>query len=442
MGINDLPWLDQLGQLRRDEFSIRGGRLLVTGPANPAPWPDPAAGLERLVVPGLIDAHVHFRQPGNAYKEGIKNGSFAALAGGVTTVLDMPNTRPPTCTAAALKSKKRLWSERSRAGWGLFLGCSGSFTTRVPSPANLKIDPARIAALKVFMARSGDCSAVTDPQMLAELILHWPRIAIHAEDETVFAASATGHADRRPRSSVVSALQRLETALELAEKRAGRMPETRLILLHLATIEEVAWVRRMKARGFDLYAETCPHYLYFTGDDLARYGPEIQVNPPIRSADDQAALWQGLADGTIDLFSSDHAPHTPLEKAADNPPSGIPGVERMWPLLALAAESGRISWARALAVAAANPARCYGMTDRGVIADGARADLVVLKRLTGQKINAQKKVFTRAGYDAYRHLQFPWEVERVLIKGRPAWEQETMRAAPLAEEVYAVNSSC
>jgi dihydroorotase-like cyclic amidohydrolase len=198
----------------------------------------------------------------------------------------------------------------------------------------------------------------------------------------------------------------------------------------------------MKDLGYDVRAETCPHYLHFTAEDQIKNGAQIQVNPPLRDATDQQALWQALADGTIDFVSSDHAPHAPTEKASANPPSGIPGIEKMWPLMALAAESGRISWRRALDLAAQNAAECYAMRDRGVIADGARADLVVLRRTSYKDVDMPRKVVTKAGYDAYRHLVLPWDVERVLIAGKTVWEQATSRAVPLAEEVYAVQSSC
>jgi len=174
----------------------------------------------------------------------------------------------------------------------------------------------------------------------------------------------------------------------------------------------------MKARGYSIKAETCPHYLFFTAADLHSYGAKIQVNPPIRDTEDQAALWEGLRDGTIDILSSDHAPHTLSEKSEADPPSGIPGIERMWPLLALAAETGRITWQRAIAVAAKNPASCYELSGRGEINNGMRADLVVLRRKTENGNVPARKIVTRAGYDVYQHLQFPWEVERVLIAGK------------------------
>ena len=441
MGISRLPWLDNQGQLRLDELKIRDG-ILVIGQPQKGDISAMSTQHELIVVPGYIDAHVHFRQPGQAYKEGIANGCIAALAGGVTTVLDMPNTVPPTCTAAALKAKRRLWADRGRAGWGLFVGCNGS--EQLPTPASLGIDPAKIAALKVFMARSGACAALTDPELLATLMLNWPRIAVHAEDETAFPTIVSGlsHGERRPRSAVVSALERLERAFELAARRLGRLPDCRVILLHLATREEVQWARRMKDRGYNLIAETCPHYLYFTAADHACHGASIQVTPPLRDVEDQAALWQGLGDGTIDMVNSDHAPHTPAEKASTSPPSGIPGIERMWPLLALAADSGRISWRRALDLAGHNAADCYGLADRGELINGARADLVVLRRNNATESALPRKIVTRAGYDAYQHLKFPWEVERVLIAGKTVWEQSIVRALPLAEEAYAVKSSC
>jgi len=381
MSIKGIPWLDQHGHLRHDDLAIdKRGRLIVAAATGSecshdiAPIP---RSISQIIVPGYIDSHVHFRQPGQEYKEGIANGCLAALTGGVTTVLDMPNTIPPTCSDAALKEKRHLWNELGRVGWGLFLGCQGP---EIIFPSD--IDTSRIAALKVFMARSGSCAAITDPEMLACLMLKWPKIAVHAEDETVFPAD-TGdldHASRRPRAAVISALQRLEKAFELARQQLGRLPGCRLILLHVTTREEIQWVRRMREFGYDIVAETCPHYLYFTAEDQAEYGAQLQVNPPLRDAVDQKDLWHALADGTLDMVSSDHAPHTKAEKAGANPPSGIPGIERMWPLMALAAESGHITWQRALSLAAGNAADCYALANRGVIVDGARADLVILRR--------------------------------------------------------------
>ncbi|HAE39128.1 MAG TPA: hypothetical protein DCG57_10885 [Candidatus Riflebacteria bacterium] len=460
MTMINLPWLDADGRLRLDRLQIRNGHLVVAGQQCRMEISEITAATEQIVVPGYIDAHVHFRQPGLAYKEGIANGCLAALAGGVTAVFDMPNTNPPTCTAAALAAKRRLWNGRAKVGWGLFIGCDGSEICSgadkaesangrnglysIPTPENLGIDSSAVAAMKVFMARSGSCAAVNEPEVLAQLMLAWPRIAVHAEDEREFPRTATGltHEQLRPRISVIAALHKLEKALELAEKYLGRLPDCRLILLHLATSEEVQWVRRMKERGYKITAETCPHYLYFTNADLAEYGAQLQVNPPIREADDQAMLWQGLVDGTIDMVNSDHAPHTQAEKASANPPSGIPGIERMWQLLALAADSGRISWRRALALAGQNAAKCYGIVGRGELTDGARADLVVLRRNKAADSYPPRKIVTRAGYDAYRHLQFPWEVERVLIAGKTAWEQHNSRALLLAEEVYAARPFC
>lgn len=461
MSIKGLPWLNTSGQLCTGSLNIDNqGYLRIEAVSEQTFIGSIPDQINQLIVPGYIDSHVHFRQPGQEYKEGLANGSLAALNGGVTTVLDMPNTSPPTCSSAALAEKRRLWQELGRVGWGLFVGCDGSqimpsygnhaaalseMTTpqQIPTPVSLGIDPCMIAALKVFMAHSGSCAAVTDPEIISYLMLNWPRIAVHAEDETVFPVNSAGldHAARRPRRAVINALNKLENAFELAEHQLGRIPACRLILLHVATCEEIAWVKRMKGRGYDIVAETCPHYLYFTGADSKSHGAQIQVNPPLRDAVDQQALWQALTDGTIDIVSSDHAPHTPAEKAAENPPSGIPGIERMWPLMALAAETGRISWSRALALAAQNAASCYGMIDRGVIANGARADLVLLRRISETDGRIPRQVVTRAGYDAYRHLAFPWEVERVLIRGKTVWEQAQPRAEKLAEEVYAIRSS-
>lgn len=435
MVLNGIPWLDREGRLRDDPLSItENGRLKIAGRSSGDIATSIAADVKRIVVPGYVDCHVHFREPGQEYKEGIANGCLAAIVGGVTTVLDMPNNLPPTDSAASLAEKRLLWSAQGRVGWGLFLaGSKGA------SPSSLKVDPAGIAGLKVFMASSGSCSAITDPEILARLLLAWPRIAIHAEDESVFPADSFGlnHQARRPRSAIVSALSKLSAAFAIAELLTGEKPGCRMVLLHVSTREEVDWVRQMKKRGYAVFAETCPHYLFFTAADEAGIGAHLQVNPPLRDKDDQTILWQAVADGTIDLVSSDHAPHTPEEKACANSPSGIPGIERMWPLLALAVEQGRLDWRQAVALAAVNAAECYDLPGRDGLVDNNRADLVVLRRSAGMGAN---RVITHAGYDIYRRFKFPWEVERVLIAGKTVWEQSKTRVTSPAEEVYANRS--
>ncbi|MEW6709273.1 MAG: dihydroorotase family protein [Candidatus Riflebacteria bacterium] len=422
MNLPELPWLDNTGKLRREKLSVENGCIRISRSEFIAETEIKLQNCSEFMLPGLIDCHVHFRQPGQTKKEGISNGCRAAIAGGVTTVCDMPNTCPPTCDAKSLVQKQKLWQHYGRINHRLFLGFNHNFILndkkwpKTACPAELGIDPGSIAGLKVFFAESGSCPAVFDVETIADLMLNWPLIAFHAEDERLFRTSpGNSHSENRPREAVISALAIIEQAMRIARDKANGHKTARVVLLHLATKEEADWIRFMKAERFDLAAETCPHYLYFTEEDVEKSYSLIKVNPPIREAYDQHALWQAVADGTIDLFSSDHAPHTPAEKQSDNPPSGIPGIERMWQLLAFGVEQGRISWRKAIELACLNAAQCYNFTTKSGIEEGNNADLVVLKR---QSTEANHRIITRAQYDPYMGFPFPWQVGQVFISGR------------------------
>jgi dihydroorotase len=453
MGINQLlpyPWLGPDGKIYAPALKIRGERITIVGSPTPLS-PKQVKALDDLIVPGFIDGHVHFRQPGQTRKEGITNGSRAALAGGVTTVLDMPNTKPATIDRASWEKKVALWRRFGKVNFGVYLGAAPDQGI-LPHPDSPSVDlvpasaaPAaagitatamngRVPGLKVFMARSGDIPAIRRVGPLAALFAAWPRIAVHAEDEALFVAGEDlPHEEARPRAAVVSALRIIEAAWRQCAPTTDKAAPGRVILLHASTAEDLTWARRMKAEGFDLRVETCPHYLWFTTTDVERSMSLLQVNPPIRSEADRQCLWRGLHDGTIDMIGSDHAPHLPAEKVSGRPPSGIPGIERMWPLLALAVEERRLSWGHAVQLSSVHPAVCYEVSQRGKIENGFFADLVLLTRHTS---GWRTRPISRAGYDAYSRFSFPWEVEAVWINGQQAFHQGKFTSASAGKEVF------
>lgn len=447
--IRNVRWIEPNGKVVEGTIVAAGGALrLFPGRRS--------AGSQRcrtldgtglLAIPGLIDAHTHMRQPGQRYKEGILNGTKAAVRGGVTTVLDMPNNVPPCTTAARLQAKRELFGRLSLTSWGLFLHATphGPFPEmeRCADAAGAHAGRAgSFVGVKVYMARSSSVPAILDVDRLAAIFAHFPVVAIHAEDETRFlppgamvdgrwsmvdgGSWATPHHMRRPVEAVASALDRIERALlSVPEKK-----RCRLVLAHVTTELELEWVRKMKRSGFDLFVETCPHYCLFTAHDAEREGAALKVNPPLRTERDRQAIVEGLADGTIDLLSSDHAPHAPWEKsereggaprgeqrrragcgahlalreplrlrssspraksrggtrgaavefvAPPEAPSGIGGIEWMAPLLATFVQRGWIDWRRAVELSCAGPARCYGISGRDGLRDGNWADVVLLR---------------------------------------------------------------
>ena len=371
-----------------------------------------------LVIPGLVDPHTHLREPGQAYKEGISNGTRAALAGGVTTILDMPNNLPPTTTAAHLEAKRALFQRKSRVHWGLHAQAS---------EVNKPLDTDRIASVKVYMARSSTDSAINTPARLREVFAAYPRISVHAEDEACFPEDRAGpHHLARPRDAVRSALQKIEATLEgLA---TGDRP--RVILCHISTADELVWLRDMKARGFDIWGETAPHYALFTQSAAARAGGRLRVNPPIRRREDQAAIKAGIEDGTIDFVGSDHAPHSPAEKTSAQPPSGIAGIEWLAPWLNSFLERGRISTSRFMDLGLRNAARCYGLNVPPGVEDDVPANLTLLK------MGNRRRVVTKARWHPYRDRPLGWTIAATVVDGRLAYHDGKFPGEPRGREVY------
>jgi dihydroorotase len=389
----------------------------------------PAFDGAALLLPGAIDPHVHFREPGVTEKEGITSGSHAALRGGVTTVLEMPNTVPPCATPASLREKRALYQAKAKTHWGLHYQATFPLEPRPESAT---------ASTKIYMAKSSTDSAVTKDEALDAILSTYARVAVHAEDETKFCAGTVppsrDHHLRRPVEAITAALDKLERSL----KRLPATTRPRLIICHVATREELAWVRRMKQEGFDVWAETCPHYFLLTQDDYMRLGNALKVNPPLRAEADREAVLAALESGDVDFLATDHAPHLPSEKAKeDGAPSGIAGIEMYLPLLATLAERGTISWKRLYELTVDRPARCYGIAQRSGIATGNLADLAVLRRVNTKR----RVVLTKAAWHPYLEFELAYDVVKTYVGGEAIYEaqdgSETFaERATHAREVY------
>ncbi len=395
-------WLGPDGRFHQGDLVVRDGLLrLGEAPDPDAPTLD-AQGLR--VLPGAIDAHTHLREPGQEHKEGIERGTRAALAGGVTTVLDMPNNLPPVDSEGALERKRALFREKSRVNWGLHV--------QAPFAGGAR----QAASAKVYLAKSSTLPAVRVEELAAIFRAH-RRVSVHAEDETKFLPASDfldrrSHHLQRPREAVASALDAVEQAL--GSLAAQQRP--RVVLCHMSTQEEVAWLERCKAMGWDVWGETCPHYWRLTKRDYVREGPRLKVNPPLRPERDRQAILDGLACGTIDFISTDHAPHTLAEKEDEaGAPSGIPSIEWYLPLALELVEEGHLDWARFADLTGRNAARCYGIRGRGAIAEGMAADLVLVRK--GEREGPKRRPITGAGYDPYPGTRFEFEVEATVVNG-------------------------
>ena len=364
--------------------AIAGERIVAVGHDDlmpPARATLDAAGLHLL--PGAIDSHVHFRDPGYPHKETWKTGSAAAACGGVTTVFEMPNTNPPTGTLEALRLKQKA-AEASYVDFGIH-GLLGDDTV-----GHLEqLLEAGVTSFKAFVGNTfGNLPAPSDGALLEGFETLAPlgvRTVVHAENSSIMArreaalkaagrTDALAHLDARPAVAEIEAIGRVIT---LAEWTGAR-----LHIAHHSAADSLYLLRAAKARGVDLTVETCPQYVLLHTGHMARLGGILRVNPPIREARHNAPLWEALRDGTIDMIATDHAPHTPEEKTRESIWScdcGFPGVETQMPLMLTEVNRGRASLMEYVRWSAVAPAKAWGLyPEKGLVAPGALADLVLV----------------------------------------------------------------
>ena len=381
------------------------------------------------IIAGGIDAHVHFREPGLTHKADISTESRAAIAGGVTTVFDMPNTSPATVSAEALAGKIRLAEGRSLAKIGFHLGASNSNVEEVcriiregDDASGLR--PGDIPGVKVFMGSSTGNMLVDDGSSLERLFaIKEKPVLVHCEDEAIIRANMAAATEKygedipfeqhefiRSRQACIRSSIK---ALELAMKHG-----TKLVLCHISTKEELNMVRAAKAINPSIIAETSCNYLWFSDEDYCRLGSKVKCNPSVKTPDDRQALREGLASGLIDTIGSDHAPHLLSEKAAPyaKAPSGLPSIQQSLPVLLTVAKQDDISLSRIAAVFSENAAKLYGL-DRGRIAAGMKADLIVFDYQTEFTVKAEDQ-YSKCGWTPYEGEKLFGRIETVYTNGQ------------------------
>lgn len=385
-----------------------------------------AAG--RWLLPGMIDDQVHFREPGLTHKGDIATESAAAVAGGLTTFMDMPNTNPPTLNADALQAKYDAAAGRARANYGFYMGASNDNLEHIQ-----RLDPKTAPGIKVFMGASTGNMLVDNPDTLDAIFRDAPTpIITHCEDTPMIDAlakqfqaqygdtlSAEQHPDIRSREACLKSSQ---LAVALAKKHG-----TRLHVLHISTADELMLFERgpmIRADGSrkQITAETCIHFLRFDRTDYARLGNLIKCNPAIKDVADREALTRALVEDIIDVLATDHAPHTWEEKQKPYPqaPSGLPLVQYALTAALELVHEGKLDITRVVQKFAHAPAQLFDVAERGFLREGYFADLVLVedKPFTVKR----EDVLSKCGWSPFEGTTFQSRIASTWINGQLAWD--------------------
>lgn len=342
-----------------------------------------------IKLPGLIDVHAHLREPGATHKEDWDSGSAAALAGGFTTLLAMPNTNPPVCDAGSFWLALGAAANKARCDYGQYLGAGPDNSNKLASLAR------GAAGLKLYLDQTYGPLRLDDMTLWMQHFAAWPRrlpIVAHAESRTLAAVILMAALYRRP-----------------------------VHVAHVSLREEIVLIRKAKERGLPVTCEVCPHHLFLTQEDLPALGAgRGEVRPRLASSTDRDALWENL--GVIDCFATDHAPHTLAEKDGANPPPGFPGLETALPLLLTAVHEGRLSLEEVVKRTHTNPRRIFNLPEQ--------PETWIEVDLEARWEIRAANTYTRCGWSPFEGWQVRGRVQRVVLRGHEACSDGQVTAPP------------
>ncbi|MBO0781958.1 MAG: allantoinase AllB [Ktedonobacteraceae bacterium] len=405
----------------------------------------------KVVLPGVIDTHTHIRFPGHPEREDFSTGSAAAAAGGITTILEMPISTPGVRTAAIVRDRMQAARDASIIDVAFYAGGGHGAREQFQAMAD-----AGVVAFKIFLHRpqSGrehefeglytidDGALLDDLRLLKQTqrvicfhaecdpILEFERKRLESQGRTDYGSHSEAH-------PVIAEVEAVSRVILFAQETGATVS-----IKHVTSAPAAQLIKEAKLRGVHIYAETCPHYLFFSNNDLKRYGPYAKINPPLRSTGERDALWEYVLDGTIDYIGTDHAPFTREEKERGREniflaPSGIPGFETELPLLLTAVHDGRLSIEQLARLTATNQARIFGIADRkGSIAVGKDADLVIIDPDKAWQLD-HKTMVTKSKDIAliYDGIQVYGSVQTTIARGQIVFEHGIVKGQPGRGEV-------
>lgn len=379
----------------------------------------------KFLLPGIIDDQVHFREPGLTWKGDIETESKSAIAGGITSFIEQPNTVPNAVTQELLEEKYKIASEKSYANYGFSMGGTNNNLDEI-----LKTNPRNVPAIKLFLGSSTGNMLVDNPEILEEIFskVKMP-ICVHCEDETTIRRNTEIYKEKFCEDIPVKFhhLIRSEEACYLSSSKAVELAKktgARLHIYHLSTAKETELFRNdIPLKDKKITAEVCVHHLHFTNEDYETKGSLIKWNPAVKTKKDKNGLWEALLDDRIDVIATDHAPHTLEEKSQKylKCPSGAPLVQHSLNVMLEYYKKGKISLEKIVEKMCHNPAILFDIEKRGFVKEGYKADLVLVdleKEFTVSKEN----ILYKCGWSPLENETFHSEITHTFVNGNLAYE--------------------
>ena len=407
------------------DLRVKGGRIeTIAGDldARPGEQVIDAAGL--WLLPGMIDDQVHFREPGLTHKADIAHESSACAAGGITSYMEMPNTRPPALDRDTLEAKYARAAETSAVNYAFYMGASNDNLEAIRS-----LDPLAAPGVKVFMGASTGNMLVDDPDVLDGIFREAPTpIITHCEDtpmiDALHAKAREKYGDAIPAwehpliRSREACIKSTRLAISLAQKHG-----TRLHVLHISTADELALFQPGPIRGKKITAETCVHFLHFDDRDYERLGFLIKCNPAIKAAADREAITRALAEGRLDVLATDHAPHLLEEKEQlyDKAPSGLPLVQFALQAALQRVFEGKLSLERVVEAVTHASAQLFDVKERGYLREGYAADLTLVDPNKPHTVR-RDEVLSKCGWSPFEGYTFNSSIVGTFVNGRRVWD--------------------
>jgi dihydroorotase len=425
------------GSIVESGVYIENGRISQIGQVDHLQADQVIDAKGQYLLPGMIDDQVHFREPGNGLKGTIASESSAAVAGGITSFMEMPNTSPPTLTIDALKQKYALAGGKSLANYAFYMGTSNDNLQDI-----LSLKPGDACGIKIFMGASTGNMLVDNPDTLARIFAEAPiLVATHCEDTPTILRNEARYREQYGEEVPFSEHPniRSEEACYLSSSLAVELAKTygtRLHVLHLTTEKELSLFEPGPVNGKRITAEVCVHHLWFDESDYANKGALIKCNPAVKKASDRDALRAAINKDVLDVIATDHAPHTWEEKQGSyfNAPAGLPLVQHALLSLLDLVDQGVFTLEQVVHKTSHAVAECYGVVDRGYLREGYCADLVLVDRQAGTEVTRDSLLY-KCGWSPFEGHRFNSRIATTIVNGNVVWDGNQVNTSVLGQRL-------